>query len=58
MISGAVLSEFDDVLKELDKQGAIEENMLFLDRDANLVIDDLLAGLNPNISGGLGLWGI
>ena len=51
--SGAVLSEFDDVLKELDKQGAIEENMLFLDRDANLVIDDLLAGLNPNISGGL-----
>ena len=34
---GAVLSEFDDVLKELDKQGAIEENMLFLDRDANLV---------------------
>ena len=52
--SGAVLSEFDDVLKELDKQGAIEENMLFLDRDANLVIDDLLAGLNPNISGGLG----
>jgi len=52
--SGAVLSEFDDVLKELDKQGAIEENMLFLDRDANLVMDDLLAGLNPNISGGLG----
>ena len=52
--SGAVLSEFDDVLKELDKQGAIEENMLFLNRDANLVIDDLLAGLNPNISGGLG----
>ena len=48
------LSEFDDLLKELDKQGAIEENMLFLDRDANLVIDDLLAGLNPNISGGLG----
>jgi hypothetical protein len=52
--SGAVLSEFDDVLKELDKQGAIEENMLFLNRDANLVIDDLLAGLNPNIAGGLG----
>ena len=47
------LSEFDDLLKELDKQGAIEENMLFLNRDANLVIDDLLAGLNPHISGGV-----
>tara|TARA_B100001059_G_scaffold138541_1_gene138670 strand:+ start:1481 stop:2908 length:1428 start_codon:yes stop_codon:yes gene_type:complete len=52
--SGAVLSEFDDLLKELDKQGAIEENMLFLNRDANLVIDDLLAGLNPHVAGGLG----
>ena len=47
------LDEFDLLLKELDKQGAIEENMLFLDRDANLYIDDMLAGLNPNISGGL-----
>ena len=47
------LSEFDDLLKELDKQGAIEENMLFLDRDANLVIDDLLAGLNPHTVGGV-----
>tara|TARA_B100000482_G_C12613009_1_gene299930 strand:+ start:1035 stop:2507 length:1473 start_codon:yes stop_codon:yes gene_type:complete len=51
--SGAVLSEFDDLLKELDKQGAIEENMMFLNRDANLVVDDLLAGLNPNISTGV-----
>tara|TARA_Y100000004_G_scaffold94777_1_gene106181 strand:- start:1500 stop:2930 length:1431 start_codon:yes stop_codon:yes gene_type:complete len=47
------LSEFDDLLKELDKQGAIEENMLFLNRDANLVIDDLLAGLNPHVAGGV-----
>jgi len=51
--AGAVLSEFDDLLKELDKQGAIEENMLFLNRDANLVIDDLLAGLNPHSTGGV-----
>ena len=47
------LPEFDLLLKELDKQGAIEENMLFLDRDANLYFDDMLAGLNPNITGGL-----
>ena len=51
--ASAELSEFDDLLKELDKQGAIEENMLFLNRDANLVIDDLLAGLNPGITGGV-----
>ena len=48
------LSDFDILLKELDKQGAIEENMLFLDRDSNLAIDDMLAGLNPHTTGGLG----
>ena len=50
--SGATLSEYDDLLKELDKQGAIEENMLFLNRDANLVFDDLLAGLSAGAQGG------
>ena len=47
------LAEFDLLLKELDKQGSIEENMLFLNRDANLYIDDLLAGLNPHVTGGV-----
>ena len=47
------LDEFDLLLKELDKQGSIEENMLFLDRDANLYIDDMLAGLNPHVLGGV-----
>jgi len=47
------LPEFDLLLKELDKQGAIEENMLFLNRDANLYFDDLLAGLNPHTTGGV-----
>ena len=47
------LAEFDLLLKELDKQGAIEENMLFLNRDSNLYIDDLLAGLNPHVVGGV-----
>ena len=46
------LSEFDLLLKELDKQGSIEENLLFLDRDANLYIDDLLAGLSAGTQGG------
>ena len=46
------LSEWDDVLAELDKQGAIEENMLFLDRGANLIFDDLLAGISAGSAGG------
>ena len=46
------LDEFDLLLKELDKQGAIEENMMFLNRDANLYIDDLLAGLSSGAQGG------
>ena len=40
------LGDFDNLLKELDKQGAIEENMLFLDRSANLAFDNMLAGQN------------
>jgi hypothetical protein len=30
------LNEFDKILQELDKQGAIEENMMFLDRATSL----------------------
>ena len=46
------IDDFDEILKNLDTQGAIEENMLFLDRDANLYIDDLLAGLSSGAQGG------
>jgi hypothetical protein len=34
--------EFDLILNELDKQGAIEENMMFLDRSTSLDIDNML----------------
>ena len=47
------LQDFDEILKNLDKQGAIEENMLFLNRATTLAFDDMLASLNPNITGGL-----
>jgi hypothetical protein len=40
------LDEFDTILQELDKQGAIEENMLFLDRATSLSIDNMLAQQN------------
>ncbi len=40
--SGA-LGDFDAILKQLDKQGAIEENMLFLSRATALDFDDMIA---------------
>jgi len=39
--SGA-LGDFDAILKQLDKQGAIEENMLFLSRATALDFDDMI----------------
>ena len=50
------LAEFDLILTELDKQGAIEENMLFLNRATSLEIDNMLASINSGnvASGGSG----
>jgi len=45
-------ADFDSVLKRLDKQGAILENMFFADRDQNLAIDDFLATQNSMGAGG------
>jgi len=49
---GGALTDFDAVLKQLDKQGAIEENMMFLNRDLSLEIDDILAQQNGAYAGG------
>jgi len=46
------LDEFDSILKNLDTQGAIEENMLFLNRATALEFDDMLAGISAGNSGG------
>jgi len=46
------LEDFDAILQELDKQGAIEENMLFLDRATSLGIDNMLAQQNSYGAGG------
>ena len=48
---GGALTDFDNVLKQLDKQGAIEENMLFLNRELSLEIDDILAMQNGAYAG-------
>ena len=46
------LGDFDVILQELDKQGAIEENMMFLDRTTALDIDNMLARANSYGTGG------
>ena len=46
------LAEFDAILAEFDKQGAIEENMMFVNRATALAIDDMLASMNSYGAGG------
>jgi len=46
------INDFDDILRNLDTQGAIEENMLFLNRNTNLDFDDMLAAISSGSSGG------
>ena len=47
------LADFDSILKNLDTQGAIEENMLFLNRQLSLDFDDMLASLSSGAAGGV-----
>jgi hypothetical protein len=46
------LADFDTLIGELDKQGAIEENMMFLDRSSNIAQDNMLADVNNHYAGG------
>ncbi len=46
------LAAFDEILKNLDTQGAIEENMLFLNRQTALDFDDMLADISAGSNGG------
>ena len=47
------LADFDSILKNLDTQGAIEENMFFLNRATSLDFDDMLASLSSGAAGGV-----
>ena len=47
------LGDFDSILKNLDTQGAIEENMFFLNRATSLDFDDMLASLSAGSAGGV-----
>lgn len=46
------LADFDTIVSRLDKQGAIQENVLFLNRDFGFDIDDMLAAQNSYGAGG------
>jgi len=46
------LAEFDAILAEFDSQGAIEENMMFINRATSLAMDDMLASMNGHGTGG------
>lgn len=48
----AALADFDSIISRLDKQGAIEENVIFVNRDFGFAIDDMLAAQNSYGAGG------
>jgi hypothetical protein len=50
--AAAGIDSFDAILKNLDTQGAIEENMLFLQRQTALDFDDMLASISGGYAGG------
>ena len=47
------LSDWDTIVSRLDKQGAIEENVIFVNRGLSFDIDNMLAQLNGYTSGGV-----
>ena len=42
----STLADFDAIIQRLDKQGSIQENMLFVNRNFGFDIDDMLASQN------------
>ena len=46
------LADFDAIISRLDKQGAIEENVIFANRDFIFDMDDMLAAQNSHGAGG------
>jgi hypothetical protein len=48
----STLADFDSIISRLDKQGAIEENVIFVNRAFSFDIDDMLASQNSYGAGG------
>jgi hypothetical protein len=47
------ISEWDTILKRFDKQGKIQDNLFYCDRDQSLAIDNMLGELNAGYSNGI-----
>jgi len=56
--AGNDLAEFDLILAEFDKNGAIEENMVYVGRESSLAIDDMLANLDGGSTGSGSAYGV
>lgn len=50
------ITDFDDIVARLDGQGAIEENVLFVNREFGFNIDDMLAAQNVGSGTSYGLF--
>jgi hypothetical protein len=48
----STLADFDAIIERLDKQGSIQENVLFINRQFSFDIDDMLASQNSYGNGG------
>ena len=48
----STLADFDSIIGRLDKQGSIEENVIFVNREMSFDIDDMLAAQNSYGAGG------
>ena len=46
------LGEWDSIVQRLDRQGSIEENVIFLNRQFGFDVDDMLAAQNSQAPGG------
>ncbi len=52
------LDAFDDILKIMDKNAAVEENMLYVNRDLALAFDDFMSELNTGNGATGSSWGV
>ena len=48
----AALADFDEILAQLDFEGAIEENMIFCNRSLSLAMDNMMANVNGSAQAG------
>ena len=49
----AALTDFDEILAQLDFEGAIEENMIFCNRTLALAIDNMIANVGGSATGAI-----